>query len=376
MKRFIKIIATLIIIECIYLFVLPFALEKFAQSNKIKNLIFSKTNVNFQYKKLKIKTHIKPDITIKSESLSITDKNTGDSFINGDKIIFKISVWDLIFKNINFKNLNADDLNIFIDRDEKGIFNFEKLFPSSGKKSFKVKIKKNNIDIKDFNININDKTLSENYKITANPFILKAEKNKKLEIKTTGNILNEQEKSDFDLDIITKLPVSKKIQTDTIVGKCIIYNIDLKNFEPFIKGYVNKDIKQLQGIIDYIQLSTVYENERNQIIFNSKFNDLQFNYKDWEYKIYAEGENSADGNIEVHNNVIKINSFNYKADSVNGDLDGKIILSEKEKPYLDLNIKVDNSKAEKIVPLLPPNLPVEYKTTGKIKKYKTEKFKE
>ena len=339
MKRFIKIIATLIIIECIYLFVLPFALEKFAQSNKIKNLIFSKTNVNFQYKKLKIKTHIKPDITIKSESLSITDKNTGDNFINGDKIIFKISVWDLIFKNINLKNLNADDLNIFIERDEKGIFNFEKLFPSSGKKSFKLKIKKNNIDIKDLNININDKTLSENYKITANPFILKAEKNKKLEIKTTGIILNEQEKSDFDLDIITKLPVSKKFQTDTIVGKCIIYNIDLKNFEPFIKGYVNKDIKQLQGIIDYIQLSTVYENERNQIIFNSKFNDLQFNYKDWEYKIYAEGENSANGNIEVHNNVIEINSFNYKADRVNGDLDGRIILSEKQKPYLDLNIK-------------------------------------
>ncbi len=369
MKRFIKILVTLIIIESIYLYVFPLGLEKIAQSNRLQNIISSKTNIKAEYNKLKIKTHIKPDITIKTSKLSLTDKNINQNVIYGSNITLKISLWDLIFKKINLKNLTADYINLNIERDKNGVFNFEKLFNSSGKKSFKAKIKKNNININNLNINIQDETLNKDYKITANPFLINAEKNKKLEIKTVGNILSNQEKSDFDLDMIIKLPVSKAPETDAIKGSCLIYNLDIKNFEPFIKNYVNKDIQQLQGIFEYIQISTVYENEHNQIILNTKFKNLQFNYKDWEDKINASGENIVNGNIEIHNNLIKINSFNYKADKVNGNLDGKIITSKEQKPYLDLNIKVDNSKAENIVPLLPPNLPVEYRTTGKIKRY-------
>lgn len=368
-KSMFKIIVTIMVFECIYLFALPSLLNKIAADDSVYKYINNKSNANIEFLNPKFQTHIKPDITINLDKLIIQDKQKNNTILNAQNLKVRFSIFDLLRKRINVKYINSQNVNLYISCDEKGIFNFETIFSKDNKSPFHTVIKNNEINIDKYNITFEDKQLAKTISIDGSPFITKIKKNKTVSLITQGDVLDRNDKSGYDINLKTNLPFSKKLAENSVEGKCLIYNADLDMFAPYIKKYIDSNIKTLSGDINYFQLSTEKDEEnKNKITINTTFNNLIFDKKDWVNHIIANGDNTFQTNIELEKNAINVKDMIFKAKNININAYG-CINTEKDKPRLDINAKVENSRAENIASILPPNLVPQYKTIEKVKNY-------
>ncbi len=370
-NRFIKIFFKLFILialfECVYLFAVPVTVNKFLQTNYFKNHINSNSNLHITYKSPVFKTHILPFVSLHLDELKIN--NNSEDVISAHNIDLKLSLLKLFIKKINFQNINADNINIIVIRDKNGSFNFNKIFKKTDNSTFKFSYKNLKSDIKNYQITCNDNKYNKTVNINGNNLNF-IEKNKKLSIKTTGDIISGNKKSSYDINLLTKYPIKKEELNKTVIkGNCFIYDIDTEIFLPYLQIiFPDKNIKTLKGMIEYLQISA-YENDKNtnNIVINTKFKDILFDKTDWKNNIQAKGENQLSLDAELTPDLIIINSFGYEAENIDIKALGEISLSKK--PKLNLNIKVKDSKAENIASLLPPTLVPQYMTIEKIKTY-------
>ncbi len=373
-KRYLKLLFKLFIIisilECIYLFAVPPILGYFANKNFISDIFNAKTNAKIEYSNIKIKTHIKPQITLKTDKIIIFEKNKENIFLDANNIDLKVNLLPLISKKIKLKHLYVDNIQINIEKDKNGVYNFQKLFPVNNKKTFNFDFNNTSIAVSSYNILSDNQEIIQKTELIGKPLIINSsKKDSTIEIKTKGQLKTNNNYSDFDINLQTKYPFTlSNFDEENIIGTCFVYNLNLKPLLPFIQYYISQDISKLEGTIDFIQLSaTETEDKQNKIILNTKFNNLVFDKKGWENYIIANGENKFNTNFILKDNTIKIDSLNFKADKANIKSNGSITLEEK--PKLDIEVQVTDSKAENIVTLLPPCIPPEYRTLGKVKKY-------
>lgn len=368
-KILLKIIITIVIIESIYLFAIPFALNSAVKTEFVKNIFAKKTNAVLNYGEIKIKTHIKPAITISADNFYIKSKEDNFEFLNAKNLRLKFDLLPLLLKKVNIKELTTSDVNILLERDENGILNLTKLFPSK-KKSFKITLKNSAFNITNFNLNFDDKTIQKSANIKAQPVFIKTDSKKKtIDAVIKGQLIADHQKnSEFDINISALYPFPAQTDKNLVQGSIIAYNIDLGILKPFIQQYIDEKLTDLSGFIDFIQFNAQHnQKENNQIILNSTFNDLIYNRSGWENYVDAKGTNKISANVELINKLIDINSFSFNADKVNLKADGTIKIENK--PELNLNAEVINSRAENIARILPPNLVPQYMTIQKVKKY-------
>lgn len=332
-KRLFKLIITILFLEGIYLFALPKALDFFVQTEYIKHHFEQKTNASIKYNDINFKTHLKPSISIKIGQLEIVDKNDNSTFLNIKNGNLTLKILPLIGKKISVEDISSNNVIINLIKDDNNIYNFEKLFPKSDKKTFNLSIKQG---------------------ITA---------------KLAGNILtNNENASEFDIDIKYNKKSRKSKNAKPLEGHFFAYNINLEALRPIFQNYIDEKLIDLSGKIDFVQLSAeVNDEDKNQIIFNTTFNDLVYNRDGWENHIIANGINKIQANLELLNKIIEINSLSFTADKVDIKADGNVNIQKT--PELDINIAVKNSRAENIASILPPNIPKEYRTIEKVKTY-------
>jgi len=368
-NKLLKIIISLIIAESVYLFAVPFAVNSLFDTNFVKNIISNKTNANIFYENLKLKTHIKPALSFSVEKLNITSKETNQEFLTLNNSKARIALFPLIQKKLSLKELSSENAIIYLEKDTEGLFNFEKLFPKK-KKAFKLLCKNSQLNLDNLSLSFEDKEIGKNATLNATPFSIKANSKKKtLEVVIKSKLsANNQASSDFDINIKTQYPFNKTINSDFINGNIIAYNIDLSLLKPFITKYFFKNTRNLDGFIDFIQISAEQnDNNENQIILNTTFNNIIYDHNGWENYINAKGTNKLNSKISILNDIIKIKSFSYLADKVNIKADGQIEL--KDKPILDITAEIAKSRVENIASILPPNLVKRTMIIEKVKKY-------
>lgn len=367
-KKLTKIFITLIAFECIYLFALPIGIKTLLNTALIKNYIFQKTNFKIEYQNANVKTNILPFILIKADTFIISDKNTNSTFFQTNNANVSLKIFPLILKQINFNTVNADNIVLNLEKDEQGIFNFEKLFPKNKNKTFKVKVKNFDGFINKLSVNLNDKELNKTASCEINSFKINKTKNE-INTKFSGKIsANNQIASDLDVDLQFDFPFKKTYKADMLSGSILAYNIDLGLIEPFIKKYVDKNTKKLNGNIEYIQFSSeIDENNKNKITINTTFKDIEYDRNEWQNHIIGNGVTKLNSNIELFDNEIKINNAKLTANNVNVKSDGTIKLNKT--PDLNLNIEILNTKAENLIKLCPPNMFKQTMIMEKIKNY-------
>ena len=78
--KLLKTIITISILEGIYLFALPLAMNCIANTDFAKNIFETKTNATINYENAKFKTHIIPALTVSVGKLQINDKKSMQYF--------------------------------------------------------------------------------------------------------------------------------------------------------------------------------------------------------------------------------------------------------------------------------------------------------
>ena len=369
-KIFSKYLIVIAILEGLYLYAFPFTLNKIADKQYIKNLISKKTNISINYDKLTFKTHIIPAISVNVLNLDIKNKNTNEDFINSKNLNLKINLLPIFLKNLNLKEINSADLNINLIKDKDGNFNFQKLINSKGKNKFKTSLKGAKINVYNYCVNLQDENLLKNIEFSGKDIDIKinAPKNK-ISVKLDGKInSNNDNIGELDIDFNSQYPITKNIDKDLISGHFIAYNINLKDLEPFIKIYADKNLTNLEGFIEYLQISSdINRNNANQVVLNTSFKDIVYSRSNWKNSVIAKNTNKVNIEAEIKDKEINIKNLNYLADKINIKADGNINL--KDTPELDIKAEIKDSKAENIASILPPNLAPQYMTIEKVKSY-------
>lgn len=367
LKLFCKILTVLAVVECLYLFVLPPIAEQVLNRNSVRDFINSKSNADINYAQLKLKTYIIPAVSVYSDFVKITDGEEEVAY--ADNLQAKIALLPLLFKKLNLVNFSASSVNLNLHRYEDGSFNLEKLFKTNNKKVLKSDLKNLQINIGSYNVNATDFKVENKLVLSGQPLVVKFnKKGTSLRVITKGNLLNGGEKSDFDIDLQTGTDI-KNLEKNAIDGSCLIYNLKLKNLLPFIQKYVDMRVSQMNGVVDFLQISTSKaENGLNQITVNSQFTDVVFDKTNWKNHIEANGKHQINVTAEIGNKLINVETLGYKADKIDIKAQGSINLKDKL-PELDISADVKNSRAENIAAILPPTLVPQYMTIEKIKTY-------
>lgn len=366
-KTFIKIVIVITVFEFLYLGILPYFLTQYLNKEGTKEFIGARIPIKTEYSNLSVRTHIFPYISIKADKLILSDKTVNEEILNTDKPYIKLSLLPIIAKKINIKEIQTDNAKIYIKRDEQGIFNFENIFPKNGNSKFKADFSNTILNIKDYQINYQD--IKENYEIKGSQVNVENKKDKQIKIKAIGDINAEDTKTgSFDVDLKINYPFElKKIRKEMISGNCTLYNINLEVIKPILDKYTNNEIKKLEGLIDYIQITAQDGKDSNSISINSSINNFVFDKKGWKNYIQADGNHQIQGSIEPNKDTVKINTLTVKADEINIKSAGSIDF--KETPNLDIDVEVKESRAERIAKILPPNLVPKQMTIEKIKDY-------
>ncbi len=371
-KKLIKFIIILGIFEVVYLSVIPYCFNKFFADTCLKSIVNNKINAEIDYKNLKLKTYFLPFISIKADYLCVSAQENNEKLVNIKSPFIKIYLLPVLFKNIKVRNFTANSLLINLEKDINGNYNFQKIF-SSDKKIFKFNFENFSSDISKINLNFSDyqnnKSNTPFYSLDGKNFKTVINSRKKLfNLIFQGNIIyNNEENGNFDVNLKAKYPFTKDFDNNLLSGYLIICNLNLDTFKPIIQ-YFDPDLSEINGFVDYINISSKYSNDdTNKISINTSFNNLIYNKTNWNNHIIANGNHKINSTAELKGKEIKINSFNYTAENINIKSHGNINLEKK--PDLDISVKIKNSKAENIASILPPNLVPQYMTIEKVKKY-------
>lgn len=366
-KKIFKLAMLFAVLECLYIFVFPPVLNHFMPEDFLKNIIEKNTNSNIEYSNPRFSTDITPFFTFSVKNININDKEKTYRFLNAQDLKIKISIIDLLMKKINIKNITSEKFNLYIFQDKDGKINIEKLFPSNNKSEFKLLLKNNCLKINDYYVILENKQLNKSLTVAGNLNNAEIKNKKEFYIKTNGYTINNNIKSDFDIDIKTDFPLTKKVNPNIILGKCFIYNINLELLYPYIKRF-DKELKTLSGTIEYLQISTNKDDGKAQISVNTLLRNVIYNRNNWTNNVNVAGDCKLSTHIEPEKNKINIKSFSINADKIDIKTYGNIILNSKE-PELDLTVQVNKSKAENIFAMLPQNITYKLGTIEKIKQY-------
>ncbi len=368
-NKIIKPVLLLAIFEGIYLFLVPAMLNTAEKQGAVRAFVSDKINASVEYDYLKFKTHFIPAISVQAGNFSLSEKNS-DKIIELKNPEFTVRLLPLVLRKVDIKSFYASDIEINLVRDENGIYNIQKLFSVKKNNKFKVTIKNTNIYINNLKSALKDDCLTKSLVMKGFPFVLKTNSRKKeIFIQYKGELTsNNQLVNDFDIKFTSRFPFKKEFDKNLFSGNIVLYSVDLDLIKPFISCFFDKNLKQLSGFVDYLQISSfVTEDNSNSIVLNSLFKNLEFDKSNWKNHIIADGINKIDANIDLKEENIKINSFNYNADNIDINSFGDIKISDK--PELDVTVKVKNSRAENIVNILPPNLVPKLMTIEKVKTY-------
>ncbi len=368
-KIFSKYLLIIALIEGAYLYAVPAVLNNFAAKNYIKNFISQKTDISLNYDTVTFKTHIIPAVTVNILNLDMKNKINGEDLINSKILNLKINILPLFIKKLNLQEINSIDLNINLIKDKDGNFNFQKLLNSKGKDGFNTSLKGAKINVYNYRINLKDENLLKNIELSGKDINIKINSPKnKISVKLDGKInSNNDTIGELDIDFSSHYPMAKTIDKDLISGHLFAYNINLKDLEPFIKLYFDKNLNAVDGFIDYLQISSDIDENNNQIVLNTSFKDVLYSRSDWKNNVSAQNTNKLNIETELKDKEINVKSLNFAADNVNIKADGNINL--KDTPELDINAEIQNSRAENIASILPPNLVPKYMTIEKVKSY-------
>ncbi len=367
-KIFISIL-TVFVLYGGYYFGIPAVLNRSENIDFLKAYIKKEYGFNTKITNPKIKMGYLPAIWIKADGFDILNhNNTSALSING--INARIKLLPLIFSKAEISHFEAQELNINLIYDKNLQLKLGQ-YPLIGLSEPKININKAVVKLNKYKITLNDETVNKNIILDGKDFILHDfTNNKRINFSSNNNLYIGNKISEIKADIDIKLPL-QKITQDKIHINGKIKNLNLADFSTYAKYLSKNKIQKLSGIINLnIATSTSIDNQK-QLIGNIEVDNLGIIEKDLTASIYNKNKIDINTNLSLINNGIEINELKIKSKGIDTLISGKIEKINSKKPTTDLQISINKSRIEDILPLIPgeENLVPEF-NLYLLKKYK------
>lgn len=322
--------------------------------NKYEAFILNATGYNLKISNPKLKMGLIPGIWIMADRIELLNKDNSKALdLVAPKI--KISVFRFLVGKCNINHFYADTIkaNIIYTNDSK-LYLGDYYLPKSSNSQLDLNNLK--LNIQDFNININDEQIKQNSIIVGDYFVIKKFLiNKQYIISSAFEIRASGNKSNVNFDLNLKMPLMKNLSANDSYLNASITNFDLSCLSKYISYITNAEYKDLKGILNFEAHSQDIEKKNNFYNINLVLENFGINGKDFAQPYFYNGRVSLCSSYTAKQKDLVINSLNFSTDNLSVDLYGEIKKISSSSPVLALNLKTKNSRAEKLVELLPAN---------------------
>ncbi len=371
-KHSIIIILTLLLflaVEALYIFILPDVINIESKVRQIEKTFNEKTDANLELENIKLKTHADFSFTLMTDKINIYSKNN-ENMIKGNNTAVRIYLLPFIINRLEIKNIRADYLNLNAVRYKNGKYNFEKLLFKSDKKKLKVVFKNARFDIAKYDFSFVDELLNKNIRIQGQYFkINNLTLKKHIDIDTQGTLITPFKTTPFQIRFYTKLPVVDNIDSHKFTIEGFIRDFDCSYFFPYFKSHIKSGTKNISGNLNLSFHTKKLSKFDKDLYIEGVISNLLIQKINPYNNIRANGKNIINAKFNFDSNSVKIINLNLKGDGYNLDTSGKIEDYKKDKPYLNFDTSLKNSKAETISAILPSNLIKDREEIAKVKKY-------
>lgn len=367
-------IVLLALLSHLYFTIIPQSIDITEYTETVKEQFQKKTNHDLDINLTKAYTTWDLCYKIQAKNLKITSPNKL-LVASGSKATLKIFLPALFFKHISLKEIKIDDFNSNIIRDSNGKLNIADLIPKDNdNKGYKVVLEDSNIELSNYFILIYDQFMEnkQNFKLSGQKFSLfNFNPNKKIRLKAKGSILTNLEKSTYDIEFKSKLPIKslKFKEIKNIEAKGSIFNFKPASYFSYIKP-IAPEIKEITGKIDLIFKTSIYKGITTRSVFNINGNvDGVTVIKEKKGKVL---DLSKCTNIlakgSYNDNSVNFDELNIKGERFNSLLEGSIAGLTAKIKRLNLKVKIAKSRAEDLISFIPTELKIKKDVINKAKK--------
>ncbi len=357
----------------LFLLLLYFNLGKiFSQFFKIQDIekqLENQTGLEFQIISPQLNTTKTFCFNISFQNLTISTKSDEKLFV-ADNTSVKVEIIPLIFKRIHIRGISSDLIQANISRDKNGVFEIEKYFNKKNNLDFKINCAKANIAVKNYLLFFKDEKHNSKIALAGKNLIShKTDFKKRINFKTTGEIIVNGVKIPFSFDIATKVPVVKYFGSKNFKLNAEISNLDLSKIAPYIYE-LNPKVSAIKGFADF-KISTKRSSGENLILVSSKTKGLlvEFPYEKFKGTVKNEAELNFNSKLKADKNILDIEELEILSKGINLAIQGKIKDFSTKKAKGDLEVIIKNSQLNNLISLVPDNIETPHDSIRKIKLY-------
>lgn len=314
------------------------------------NNLSHNSQYNIEIIKPKIYLSILPNAVYKAQSLKIQNKKTKNTLeINNFKL--KARLLPLLSGNLHINYITVDELklstkfdnNIELDKDF-----FNKL------KTSKIKI--DSLQINKYDTKIYQKNLKQPIKYYGENLLYQT-KNRYVKFHLKSSLILKDKISNTYINLL----IPKNNDIKKTVFDIDIDNLDLESLRVYFKHYLPKDLIKMTGEINV-------KANKNELI--THLNNCSAIFEDSAKSIIFPKILQIKSKFFINRKFILLESVDVKSKNIDITFDGKISnYFGKSMPTLNLNFRINNSKLEDVINMLPP-FNTEELNAYKLKKYK------
>ena len=312
-----------------------------------ENITFN-SSYEIKIEKPRLYTSIIPNAVIKADSVTVRAKENNDKFeLKGLKM--KLRLLPLLSGRIHINNIQLLDLNMNTKVENMNIDDKLAIQNVKIEKFVCDGVKINNYKICLYNKSEQTELLGGNIDYRLSPRYLK--------LNIEGQLKQGNEKSEIKTSLF--LPKNKNLKKTEF--NVLLSNLNLKNFENYIKAFLPEDTTDIRGIVNVSA-------DKNSL--EAKFNNFALIRKDEANSIVFPKNITLNSGLSVTGKSLFIKEANLKSDNINLIVGGVISdYLSKQNPSFNLNVQINKSKIEDFISMLPP-----FKTED-IDAYKLKKYR-
>lgn len=335
---------------------------KFISYSFVEKKFNELTGLKIEFIQPKTNFDISFNLTSKAKAIEIYNQNKTVKFISLENPTLTFKPIGFLFNRAYLKNINADNINIVIKRDNKG--NIDLL--DSINKNFHQKLNKNttltrlNSNIKNIDIIFTDNyNTASQTRLNSKDFAINYSKRKKyLRIKQTGSIKTTTKNNTQIANLYTEITSNNLSKKENLKLNIDFNNINLLIFSDVAKKYISKNINKVYGKAD-LKINT--ENSIHILkahIANPTF-ELDNN------KIISPYKNgiNASSSITFSKNIFYLSNLIIKAKELELNTNVEIANISSKKPTIKLQSEIINTQINNLIPFIPDNA-IFYRPTG------------
>ncbi len=350
LKLFAILILIFVFIQIFYVVYLPEFININSKIPAIEKFFYKHTGLILSVDNVRLRTFRDFTFTLSADKVNIYDCNKR-IILDSENPFIKVQPIYFIFKKFKIKELKTDNLDIELVRYKNKLFNFDTDLLKNLKSPLNIDLSASNIDISDYKICFNDEFLNKFMFLQGSKFKTSLLSQKLTKLNAVGLLNIDGNISSYDIEIISRFFLSKELNLEDYSSYGQIKNINLQGLAPYLEDIVH--LKNSKGKIDISFNSILKKNKKNITEINIKANNLSVNEGDYEKQFILKAPLNIFMRISADKKTLFIEKFELKAEDILIKVNGLITDYGKQKPFLNIQTEVSNSKVENLVNIIP-----------------------